>query len=271
MASVADVDIAITDSVDDKRRDADRREQCPSIGVQVHALQRLRGRRASAEPHAGRIPIPERLVAKHAGRVVGKQLVAVVGRPPAVTDLAQRRLGGLVSRGQPPGSHPVPGEIGPVHDQGGGSLGVGGGEHGGHGRALRVADDGGSLARLRVHDRTQVVHACLERRDARHAIRQSGPALVEDDEAAERHDRAIEVGQRGLFPAVLHVRYEAWGEDEVERPVPDDLVRDADLSAPRVARLWSVHADILPAVAVGPKRLDGGNGANLAEHGDLSS
>ena len=49
--------------------------------------------------------------------------------------------------------------------------------------------------------------------------------------------------ERRLRPEVLEVRDPAHDEDEVERPVADDLIGDVDVAAARVMRLGDLNGD----------------------------
>src|SRR4051794_20000836 len=66
-------------------------------------------------------------------------------------------------------------------------------------------------------DRVHVVHALLQRRDPEHAVRQSRPALVEQDQPPHARQPAIEGRQRGPLPAGLERADEAVDEDDVQR------------------------------------------------------
>ena len=220
-------------------------KSCPRIDVYVHSLE-IRGRgRARTQPQPCRVPVAEGIVAEHARSVVLEQLVAVIRRSPALLDLRDRSPSRLVAGREPSCSHPVPGEKRAVHDERGRSLWVGRREERGHRRAFGVPDYCCSLRPDRVEDRAYVIHPGLKRGYARHAVREAGTALVEQDQAAERCEPPVERRQPRLLPAVLDVRDESGNEDEVERTVARDLIGDVDLTAPGIARLRSIHGHSL--------------------------
>src|SRR5206468_4819605 len=69
-----------------------------------------------------------------------------------------------------------------------------------------------------VHDGTQVVHSCLERRHLADAIGKTGPAAVELDHAGEGGETVEERDTERLLRGCLEVPDEAVDEDEVDLP-----------------------------------------------------
>ena len=101
--------------------------------------------------------------------------------------------------------------------------------------ALRVAEQRRRLGAGGVHHGADVVHARVEVGQADGAVGEPGPALVEADQPRERAEPLEDPRAPRMLPVDLEVREEPGHEDEVERPVARDLVRDADVAAPRVA------------------------------------
>ena len=85
-----------------------------------------------------------------------------------------------------------------------------------------------------VHHRAHVVHPLLERPDA-HSIRETHPALVEQEETRERAEPLAEAPVVGVLPEHFQVRDRAGNEDEIRRPVAHDLVGDVHIVRFRVA------------------------------------
>ena len=123
-----------------------------------------------------------------------------------------------------------------VEDQRGHALRVGGREQDAHRPALGDPEQRRALGSGGVHDRPHVVDPLLESRRLRDRVGQPGAALVEDDQARERGEPLEEVGERGHVPEELEVGGEAEHQDEVDRPVADDLVGDRGVAGPGVLR-----------------------------------
>src|SRR5439155_14247728 len=64
-------------------------------------------------------------------------------------------------------------------------------------------------------------------------IRQSGAALIELDQAAERRQPFEKARVGKIFPSRLNVGDEAWDDQEVSRAVADHLIGDAHIAALR--------------------------------------
>ena len=77
-----------------------------------------------------------------------------------------------------------------------------------------------------IENSTKIVYALLERRDAARAIRDPNAASVEEDQARKRRQATHEPRPARVLPGDLDVRHDARHEDEVERTVADNLVRD---------------------------------------------
>ena len=65
----------------------------------------------------------------------------------------------------------------------------------------------------------------------RNAVGQTGPALVEHDEARERCQSFEKTCEGRLFPRKLHMRYPAGDVHEIEGAFADDLIRDVHVAA----------------------------------------
>lgn len=66
--------------------------------------------------------------------------------------------------------------------------------------------------------------------------------VVEKDQTRERSETPIERSKTGFLPGVPNVRYPAGYKYKVDWSIPDYLVGDACLAAPRVARFWDQRA-----------------------------
>jgi hypothetical protein len=81
-----------------------------------------------------------------------------------------------------------------------------------------------------VHDRSDVVHAYLERGPG-NTVRHPGSALVEKEQAANRCEPGEEPRLGRVLPNELYVMGQTRDEDQVERPFADHLVGDVDVAA----------------------------------------
>ena len=111
-----------------------------------------------------------------------------------------------------------------------------------------------------IADCLEVVHARLQGRELGigDPIRESGPALVEEDQAGERSQPFEEARQRRLLPGRLDMGDPAGHPDQVARAVADDLIGDRDaIGGSRVARLRITRPvscrRVAGARAVGPR------------------
>ena len=119
------------------------------------------------------------------------------------------------------------------------AVGVGGREHGARRSGLGDPEQRGPFAADRVHDGPQVVHPRLDREAAR-PVGEADAAGVDDDQPAAFGQPLAELGEVRRLPERVQVREERK-EDEVGRPLADDLVGDRDVAAPRVADVGHVH------------------------------
>ena len=146
------------------------------VDLAVHPHQHDGGCGTGTEPLKARPPLLEALV-RDLRRREGTQARA---SSPRLLDLLQERLKAV--RGQNPG---VEVGVGAIQDQRLGSFGVGRSKEHAHCATFRDAEEGCSLAAHCVHDGSDIVHAFFEGRQGPEAVREPGPALVEQDEAAE--------------------------------------------------------------------------------------
>jgi hypothetical protein len=89
----------------------------------------------------------------------------------------------------------------------------------------------------RRHHRPYVVHPLFERGKRANAIRETGPALVEQDDPGELRQAAKEPCERRLGPGAFQVRHPPHHENEIDRSVADGLVGDVHVAAARVTGL----------------------------------
>jgi hypothetical protein len=94
-----------------------------------------------------------------------------------------------------------------VEDQRARALRMRGREERAHRSALPEAEHRGALRADGVEDGPQVVDTLLERRElgVRHAVREAGPSLVDEDHPREARQASVEGRQARLLPHVLQV------------------------------------------------------------------
>ena len=174
-----------------------------------------------------------------------------------LTPVGQDELGGRFTKrisGRRPG---VVGRLGgashcSVENESAHPVGVSSCRQNAHRPALRDPEQGGPLGARGVHDRPDVVAALLERRNLGDGIGQPGAALVEDDQAREGAEPLEEASERSRLPLQLEVRGKTEDEDQVARPVADDLVGDRGVVGPGVLCPRGSHR-----VRAGGRALDG--------------
>src|SRR3989442_2780118 len=134
-----------------------------------------------------------------------------------------------------------------VEDERPDALGIGRREEHGEGPTLGEPHDGRPLRARCLQDRAEIVHALLERRVADIAIREPRAALVEEDHAAEGCEAPHPVAVGRVLPGEVNVRDPARHDDEIERPLADDLVGNVDVAALGVAGFWGHQRSLAPS------------------------
>ena len=87
-----------------------------------------------------------------------------------------------------------------------------------------------------VHDGLDLGHSIFYRANVRDRVRQPDPGLVEQYDATERGELVEEGLEFGHGPEQLDVADERPGEDELDRPVAEHLIRQAEIAAGCVRR-----------------------------------
>ena len=179
--------------------------------------------REAAEPGSAPLDVPH---ARH-------EELEPVTPPPAFGDAGVVGLCLLVGPLAPrPLGVPALAHLCALENEPDGPLRMGRGEEHRERSALRLAHDRGTLAPDRVHDGADVVHALLERRRARDAVGHPEPALVEPDQTCELREALAPAAVLRKLPRDLQVRERTLDVHEVDRAVPDHVVRDVDAAAP---------------------------------------
>ena len=87
-----------------------------------------------------------------------------------------------------------------------------------------------------VHDGLDLGRSIIQRANLRDRVRQPDPGLVEQQDATERGEPLEEGHEFGHGPEQLDVADERPGEDELDRPVAEHLIRQAEIAAGCVRR-----------------------------------
>ena len=87
-----------------------------------------------------------------------------------------------------------------------------------------------------VHDGLDLGRSIIQRANFRDRVRQPDPGLVEQEDATERGELLEEGLEFGQGPEQLDVADERPDEDELDRPVAEHLIRQAEIAARCVRR-----------------------------------
>jgi hypothetical protein len=77
--------------------------------------------------------------------------------------------------------------------------------------------------------------------DLRHRVRESGPALVEHDDASKASESQEPARQIGMLPVIFDMRDEARYKNEIGRAAAKNLVSDMNIAAFGVVRYGHGH------------------------------
>ena len=109
-------------------------------------------------------------------------------------------------------------------------------DHGGRAALAQTEDDGLSEADG-VHDGLDLGRPIIQRANLRDRVRQPDAGLVEQQDATERGELLHEGLEFGKGPEQLDVADERPGDDELDGPVAEHLIRDAEIAAGCVRRV----------------------------------
>ena len=101
---------------------------------------------------------------------------------------------------------------------------------------LAHTEDGGLSETDGVHDGLDLGHPIIQRANLRHRVRQPDPGLVEQKDATEGGELVEEGLEFGHGPEQLDVADHRPDEDELDRPVAEHLIRQAEIAAGSVRR-----------------------------------
>ena len=211
----------------DERRHVDRRDDVAHVDVERHAHEchrvprRRRHHLQPAEPLLRSLRI----------RVVGKEVARREPFAPALGQRCHQRVE-LLRRGLAPG--PVVRfrllDLGAHEQQRLNPLRVGRREDHRHRPAFGDAQQHGALRAGGVQHRPRIVHAVVERADAR-SLGEAHPPLVEQDQPRERRELLAEAAVGRVLPELLEMGEGAPEPDDVRRPLAEHLVGDLDPAA----------------------------------------
>ena len=239
-AALLDLHVLVTRAVEAQRRYRDRRQHVTSIDLCIHAQQRRCSTRTRGQSHVAPHPLDECRVG-HPTR--GNPRRDVIRVAPRLFD--QGDLGLSVSRIRRPRvvRRGDPRCVAAHEHQSVRAIRVCRRENHGHAAALRVAEQRRRLGSRSVHDGANVVHTRLDGRKVmeRHLIRQPGPALVEQDQPRERRDVSQHPSERRVLPRHLEVGDPAGHVHDVDRPLTQHLIGNADIAGVRIERLRCLH------------------------------
>jgi len=122
---------------------------------------------------------------------------------------------------------------------------------------MAVGDERRLLRAGRVHHRPDVLHPVL-RRDGLlwHPVGETDPAHVEPEHPGEARQPVDELLDEALLPDHLEMARPVEHEDDVARPVADDLVGEMDVAAAGIQRPWPGHGTVVSQPRPISKRSD---------------
>ena len=109
-------------------------------------------------------------------------------------------------------------------------------ENNGRKSAVTYSEDDGLDEADGIHDSLDLGRSIIQRANFRHRVRQPDPGLVEQDDATERGELLKERLEFGHGPEQLDVADHRPDEDQLDRPVAEHLIRDAEIAAGSVRR-----------------------------------
>jgi hypothetical protein len=112
--------------------------------------------------------------------------------------------------------------------------------HGDRSTVTQTGDDGLSEAD-RIHHSLDLGRSILQRANFWHRVRQPDPGLVEQGNATERSELLNERLELGEGPGQLDVADERPDDDQLDWPVAEDLIRQAQIAARGVRRFPHGH------------------------------
>ena len=104
-------------------------------------------------------------------------------------------------------------------------------ENNGRRSTLAHTEEGGFFEADGVHDGLDLGRSIIQRANFRHRVRQPDPGLIEQDDTTERGE-LIEKGlELGHGPAQLDVADHRPDKDQLDGPVAEHLIRQAEIAA----------------------------------------
>ena len=157
---------------------------------------------------------------------------------------ARPQLGRVAIHVVPPGEAPIRNRAG--EDQRPRSLRPCCREHHGGRSAVTHTEDDGLSEADGIHDSLDLGRSILQRANSRDRIRQPDPGLVEQEDATERGELVEEGLEFGQGPGQLDVADERPDEDQLDRPVAEHLIRQAEIAARCVRRFRHGMSVLMP-------------------------
>ena len=182
---------------------------------------------AAPLPHAGADGAAEFL---EAGELLNRRRVVLT----QLGKEARPQLGRVAIHVVPPGEAPIRVRAG--KDQRPRSLRSCCREHDGGRSAVAHTEDDGLSEADGIHDGLDLGRSIIQRANFRHRVRQPDPGLVEQGDATERGELLEERLEFGQGPGQLDVADERPDEDQLDRPVAEHLIRQAEIAAGCVRR-----------------------------------
>jgi hypothetical protein len=131
-------------------------------------------------------------------------------------------------------------------------IGVHRGEDEPHQASAQGRDQRRPVATGRIHDRADIVDPGLDRRQGldRHRVGHADATLVERDEPPDLREPSPQLRDRRHVPLGFLMTHPLVRQDEIDRPLAEDLVGEVQAVDAGVVRLW-IH---LRRIAIGTDR-----------------
>ena len=143
--------------------------------------------------------------------------------------------------------------IGPIHDERSGPFGIGGRKQYAHRPTFRDAEESRSLATNCIHDGTHIIHALLQGRKSRNAIRKAGTSFVEQNQTAEGCEPGEKACSIWFLPNEVQVGDKPRHKHEIKRAVSGDLIGDSNVAALGIVSV-RLHGPRLFSESAAPER-----------------
>ena len=134
--------------------------------------------------------------------------------------------------------------------QASGPIRIGSGKQHAHVATLGGAKQHGALRAHRIHHRVHVFHTLLQRWISNFAVGESGPALVEADEARKPAEAFNQSRLGRILPVVVDVADPPRHPNKIDWAIASHLISDADVARLGVVGLGTHESELIPSLTI---------------------